>query len=62
MIAGRIRHVRDICNKALERDGRNTDRAWLAQSVINILNGLIDAQIADEINGGVSNSAVTEQQ
>jgi hypothetical protein len=50
MLDGRIGHVRAMCNNALERDGRNTDRAWLAQSVINILDGLIDAQIVEEIN------------
>lgn len=57
MIAGRIAHVRDICVKAIEHDGVQpdnplalTNRQWLAQSVINILDGLIDAQIAREIN------------
>ena len=54
--AGRIRHVRDLCQGAIERDqgvypGNShalTDRQWLAQSVLNILDGKIDAQIVDE--------------
>lgn len=50
MLDRRIGHVRAICNNALERDGRNTDRAWLAQSVINILDGLIDAEIVEAVN------------
>jgi hypothetical protein len=45
--AGRIDHVRDICTTAIARDGL-TDRAWLAQSVLNILDGKIDVQIIAE--------------
>lgn len=53
---GRIRHVRDMCLKAIEHDRPYelrpthwTDRHWLAQSVLNILSGNIDAQIRDEL-------------
>ncbi len=57
LIAGRITHVRDICQKAIERDqgmfpgnpNAQSDRHWLAQSVINILDGLIDDQIRREL-------------
>jgi hypothetical protein len=53
---GRIAHVRDICSKAIDYDDGKagvaglTDRAWLAWSVLNILDGLIDAQIKREIS------------
>lgn len=54
--AGRIDHIRDICQKAITQDSNVyphnpnalTDRAWLAQSVLNILNGNIDEQIIGE--------------
>lgn len=49
LLEGRIGHIRAICDKALARDGKFTDRAWLAQSVINILDGLIDEQIKREM-------------
>lgn len=54
---GRINHVRDICDRAMEYDkgspgftttGGLTDRQWLARSVLNILDGNIDAQIREE--------------
>lgn len=56
LAAGRIRHVRAICENAIERDKDpndpsrpvQTDRKWLAQSVLNILDGLIDPQIIEE--------------
>jgi hypothetical protein len=48
LLEGRVQHVRDLCLGALDRDGAYTDRAWLAQSVLNILNGNVDAQIYDE--------------
>jgi hypothetical protein len=53
LTAARIRHVRDICAKAIDFDGTQasgtlTDRQWLAQSVLNILDGKIDKQIAYE--------------
>lgn len=56
--AGRIRHIRDICQRSMEYDkgaadytfttGGLTDRQWLARSVLNILEGNIDAQIMQE--------------
>ena len=48
LMEGRISHVRTICLESLDRDGSYTDRAWLAQAVLNILAGNIDAQIRDE--------------
>jgi hypothetical protein len=51
LIAGRIEHVRAICESSIAHDrhgarpGELTDRQWLAQSVLNILDGNIDAQI-----------------
>jgi hypothetical protein len=52
LIAGRIEHVRDICQTSIQHDSHRetgpthwTDRHWLAQSVINILDGKIDYQI-----------------
>ena len=54
LLAGRITHVRDICRSSIDQDrgkpGTLTDRAWLAQSVLNILDGNIDRQIAEEFN------------
>lgn len=41
---GRIRHIREISQCCLDRDPRNSDRAWLADSVLNILNGNADGQ------------------
>lgn len=54
--AGRLDHIRDLCLKAIDRDkdaypgnpSALTDRAWLAQSVLNILDGKIDPQIITE--------------
>lgn len=48
LIAGRIEHVRYVCAKSIERDGGFlerawTDRHWLAQSILNILDGNVDA-------------------
>jgi hypothetical protein len=55
LTAGRIKHVQDICRKAIEHDrpyetspNHWTDRHWLAQSVLNILGGKIDDQIRAE--------------
>lgn len=48
LLEGRVEHVRGLCRNALDCDGAYTDRAWLAQSVLNVLNGNIDAQIRDE--------------
>jgi hypothetical protein len=47
LTAGRIAHVRDICANAMKFDGTQasgilTDRQWLAQSVLNILDGKVD--------------------
>lgn len=56
LIAGRISHIQDICRRTIEHEravegGENrwTDRHWLAQSVLNILGGNIDAQIISEL-------------
>jgi hypothetical protein len=58
---GRLRHIRDICISAIEHDKGSpdrdvmdglTDRQWLAQSILNILNGNIDAQILEEAAKG----------
>lgn len=51
--------MRDICAKSIEHDATRpigsadalTDRAWLAQSVLNILDGKIDEQIKAKIRG-----------
>lgn len=58
LIAGRIGHIQDICRNAIEHDRpletaphHWTDRHWLAQSVLNILGGKIDAQIISELTG-----------
>jgi len=56
LTAGRIAHIRDLCQSAMVRDLNvyphnpyaRTDRAWLAESVLNILDGNIDAQIIAE--------------
>lgn len=45
---GRIAHIRDICKGCLERDSPYSDRAWLAETVLDILDGNIDAQIEYE--------------
>lgn len=59
LAAGREQHVRDICKTAIQHDvgapgwsttGGLTDRQWLAQSVLNILDGKIDRQIEREIS------------
>jgi hypothetical protein len=59
--AGRERHIRDMCQNAINHDvgapgntttGGLTDRQWLAQSVLNILDGTIDAQIRQEAADG----------
>jgi hypothetical protein len=44
----RLAHVREVCMNVLRRDGAYSDRAWLAQAVLNILEGNIDAQIEEE--------------
>lgn len=53
LIGGRVRHVEEMCRSAVALDaakGRGlTDRAWLAQSVLNILHGSIDDQISEEV-------------
>lgn len=54
VVAGRIRHIREMCTSAIRRDagaagGGLTDRAWLAESVLNILSGTIDEQILREL-------------
>lgn len=51
LLAARIAHIRDICTKAIELDSPRetdgwTDRHWLAQSVLNILDGKIDDELA----------------
>lgn len=56
LTAGRIAHIREMCQNAIVGDSNVyphnplalTDRAWLAQSVLNILDGNIDAQIIAE--------------
>lgn len=54
LLAARITHVRDMCATWIRLDktgpGTLTDRAWLAQSVLNILDGNIDRQIAAEMD------------
>lgn len=45
---GRIRHIREVCWNCLNRDKPGSDRAWLAVTVLNILNGNIDDQIEAE--------------
>lgn len=51
LVAGRMRHVRNICESTIEFDGGSamTNRQWLAWSVLNILDGKIDDQIHTEI-------------
>lgn len=54
LIAGRINHVQDICRTFVRLDSNTnhrglTHRAWLAQSVLNILAGNIDEQIIHEL-------------
>lgn len=54
--AGRIAHVRDVCARSMEHDagkagvGALTNRAWLAETVLAILDGAIDEQIWEEIS------------
>lgn len=50
LMSSRVEAVRDACKSSIEFDAGKaglglTDRAWLAQSVINILDGLIDDQL-----------------
>ena len=51
LTAARIKHVRQQCESSIEFDQfavklpNLTDRAWLAQSVLNILDGKIDHQL-----------------
>lgn len=52
----RIGHVRPICESSIEHDRAYesgpdhwTDRHWLAQSVLNILDGNIDPEIREEM-------------
>lgn len=54
---GRIRHVRAMCMSSMEFDagkagGGLTDRAWLAEGVLAILDGAIDDQIVEESEAG----------
>lgn len=56
LIAGYLSHIQDICRTFVRLDGDAkheglTHRAWLAQSVLNILGGNIDAQIIAELSG-----------
>lgn len=57
MQEGRLRHVRDMCASSIEHDkgklprGCLTDRQWLAQNVLNVLDGSIDDQIREELDG-----------
>lgn len=53
LLSGRIEAVRTACKSSIEYDSGKvgpglTDRAFLAQSVLNILDGLIDDQLQDE--------------
>lgn len=47
-VDNRIKHVRALCESSIEFDRRHeradgwTDRHWLAQSVLNILDGNVD--------------------
>lgn len=54
LVAGRIGHVKTLCQHAMDFDalpqGELSNRAWLAQSVLNILDGSIDPQITAEIS------------
>lgn len=55
LLDGRIQHVRAICESSIKHDGDTnqgqTARQWLAQSVLNVLDGAIDEQIAKEMGG-----------
>lgn len=52
--AGRVRYIRMLCERALKLDIPQpgtvalSDRAWLAQAVLNIMDGNIDQQILAE--------------
>jgi hypothetical protein len=50
IIAARIEAIRSFCADQIEHDARPggglTDRAWCAQSVLNILDGKIDHQLS----------------
>jgi hypothetical protein len=53
LVAKRIGRVQDICSTAIEHEraretGRWTDRHWLAQSVLNVLEGNIDYQFVTD--------------
>lgn len=54
LVAGRLGHVRKLCESSMEFDAMEpeglSNRAWLAHSVLNILDGNIDAQITDELS------------
>ena len=57
LLDGRIRHIREMCSNFIRFDSSKapvgssalTDRAWLAQGILNILDGAIDAQIDREL-------------
>lgn len=56
LIAARIDAVRDFCVDTIDYDEGKagnglTDRAWCAQSVLNILNGLIDDRLHPVMSG-----------
>lgn len=54
LIAGRLTHIQNMCRTFVRLDGDAnhtglSHRAWLAQSVLNILGGNVDEQIIHEL-------------
>lgn len=49
VLAHRIKHIRAVCQTCMDTDGAFTDRRWLAETVLNILDGKIDIQIQQNI-------------
>jgi hypothetical protein len=51
LLERRVAAVRDLCERNVERPPGHpdalTNRGWLAQSVLNVLTGLIDDQLTD---------------
>lgn len=54
LLAARVADVKKLCESSIEFDkedgaGGLTNRAWLASSIINVLDGAIDKQLLEEL-------------
>jgi hypothetical protein len=44
VMAKRAKHIREVCVNSMLGDPHGSDRYWLAETVVNILNGAVDHQ------------------